>query len=331
MIDEKVLNSEFGIKKAGAGNLTGSIGIDDQLKETFLAQTKERLSHNILAKKQVSPLLLTKKTFENSLGDIYLFLNDVDYCRDCKGSLKNCLKRTPGYFQDPFYDSDIDQIMFRLVPCKYLRRKNQVISLIVPSGGMGTYIYDKAYAFFNYINDEANRKRLMDSTIAVRDIINLSRNFKTADNNTGLSFFSFNDHSHSETVLTFACFAFANKGFSSGYINLSETFDLLSSKDYDERQIGINRIEKAKNCQSLCFENFDLLQKKYGKQLFIEYLLPLLESRTGNGKINFFSMTQDKSPEAYVHYLFYGLDQMSLAQDYAKKLSKNFVIKDLSL
>jgi hypothetical protein len=306
-------------------------GLTPEAKRQFQESLQARLAKDIRAQSLLNPLLKSDQTFDRSLGDIYLFLEDRKICAACPESLSSCPKEAQGYRQTPTYDADKDQIVLVPQPCPYLKEKIKRIANIWPAVSQSYAVYNDASRFLLTLRERKNRDQLADSAKALKAILSLQSGWDKKAVQPGLAFYSINGFSLSHSLLATVTLLFASSGVKVGFLSMPMLFNDLSDFSYESQQLARNMLAEAAQLPVLCLDDFTLPTRKMPQDALIKDLLPFIRSRNCPGKLTFFSMSQDKTPVTIASTLYRGLDQQGLVLEAFRDIAKKLTIKDLPL
>lgn len=327
------MKSKDDISNLKVNSLLDEVGFElaPESKERLIADIESALKLDIKSKKKIKDLLKTKDTFDNSLGNIYNFISDVQICASCPHQLKKCPKKQKGFYYNPEYDKSRDLIVLTNQPCQLKAKKDEILQNIYPSdcGSENIYI-DGTSLYERLVGIEGFTDTYKDLTSCISNVFNDVESFDKTKIMKGRAFFSLNSSSLSYSLLELTAYLYAQASYKCSFVDLPKLFMSVDSKNYDTREFYQANYNYILNVPVLIGANFDNLPH-YGSEFNTKYIFHFLKKRLEKGKITYFSLTTSQSLFSYVSYLFSHCDVKAEAVDTIGKLVERLTIRDLPL
>ncbi|MFA6861562.1 MAG: hypothetical protein WCR56_04205 [Bacilli bacterium] len=307
------------------------IGLTPEQKNHLMSSIDSLLKTDPLNAKKINDCLETDKTYDNSLGNIYFFLDDNLYCKNCKGQLSLCPKKAKGYYLVPEYDKYRDMILLSNQPCKLKKEEIKFLNSISPTYLNPKTIVDQSLDLYKKVTDFTSfAVKYHDTVDGVRRIGSKVLGFKEKDYNQGLVFYSINSKDISKRLLMMTAFLFAKTGKQVSYLIFSDLVKGLSNRIYNLSLPYQNDFYKALNVPVLILEGIDDLPR-YGltNSFRTEYLMTLFRKRNQKGLITFASVNEKRDLENLNYTLFSGLDCQAESKKIFASLFDSYINKDL--
>lgn len=324
------MNDKLEVKKLFTDFVTPQV--DEKSKKDFHDKVEKMLNYSFRCKSKISPLLKNEQVFDNSLGDIYLYIKDDDICSLCTKGFSSCPKDSKGYRLSPRFDEDLNAIVCDNVPCEYLKKKDKTMDNIFPRDKSYETIYYQSSLLLKQIRNRENPNQLKDCESLVSSVLSIYGNFQKKIAAKGLAFYSNNSTILSTRMLMFSCYLFASKGIRCSYVLLHELFKCFNDKDYQVKEIAQRDFRILMDVPVLFLENINLFERRFYPQQFLsQYFYPLIKKRCEKGKLTFASLSQDRSLDALANSWFYQMDEQSDVREMMNALFDRKRIKDIPL
>ena len=306
------------------------VEFDEKKKLALEESIQAFLKDDVLALKTIKPLLITGKTFENSLGELYSYQMDRNECLSCQKKLLSCPKKDrKGYVLVPYYEKEADRIRLTPQPCIHLNEMNHVLERIKPCDCSHTSLVVDANSLLDSLLKGDNIKKQQGLSSVFLSALNIAKKNEKAGK--GIMFSTVNGGSDlSSSLLRLLGYVYAKSEFSVAYINAPKFFSNLFSS-YDNLSFPtIKELPLLMKADVLLLENLDKIVYLNDEKLD-KYLFPLLRERKKEGKINYASLEKPKGINTIIYSnrrVLHGKDELySLLSD----LFDEKVIQDLDL
>ncbi len=307
-----------------------TFSLSDESRDELVDGIEKDSLGDVKGLSKIRKLCQTDKTKENSLGDIYLYLEDRKICLECQGKLSLCPKKRPGYVLTPVYDKSLDQIRTEVLPCVYQKEIDKALSNIRPADIKRGIIYNNCQLLLDTLKKGDNLLKMKDTAKALMMTKDAINSFSKDKSNKGIVFFSKQSPEISNRLLCLTAFTGGKKGLKTSYIKADDLFLSLLDRDYYLKEKALADYDTAKNSQCLILENIEKLPR-FDFSVFDDYLLPLLKSRLEKGRITFFSLETPHTLSSTVGSYFSKSANKNEAMEISEKLAAEIKIKDLIL
>lgn len=307
-----------------------------QLSEEDTAALREKvklmLSENIRGKSQIDRLLKTDKTFDNSLGNIYLYLVDSKTCDTlCPKKLLACPKERVGYSFEPYYDKDRDEILLDTYPCPYQAEKEATLHRLYPCDVKKEKIYHDYNSLLSLLREKENLSKMKDLAYLFVQANKIASSFSSEKTYAGKALYSINSENLAQDSLDVIAYIFAKSGKRVSYIDMEKLFSSFNDRDYTTRDLAEQDLERIKDVPVLLMARFDSYPRYLTTEFTESHLAPLLKARSEKGKITYLSLTSDKEPSSLVGRWLKNSRLIREAQQEAEELFPLYTIKDFDL
>ena len=317
---------EPGVKRVGHA----TVEMDSKNLESLEESIRDFLKDDIYAFSKVKSYLKTENTLSQSLGDLYSYQQDRKLCLSCGKKLLSCPKKDKkGYQLEPYYVKEDDRIRFQYVACPYLVDMNRVLERISPCDCGTTTLVEDANSLLESLFKGDNIKKqqgLASVFLSVMNDINKKEKMKS-----GLSFSTVNaTEKLSSSLLRLIAYLYARNGYRVSYIKTDAYFKQLFSNNPELSYVASKEIILLKKANVVLFEKFDEIPYLDDERVK-KFLLPLIEERTKEGKLNFASLVKPKPLSS----ITYRNTHLTFTKEDLKKgidsLFRLVVIQDLDL
>ena len=315
-------NGEMPKKVSDTSVGRGEIEIPEQDVQRLSNEVESRLSRDLRSSARIHALMKTENTFRNSLGDLYEYLQDLDECQQCGGTLSTCAKRRTGYRLVPTYDEDRDQVRLLSQPCPLQLELEESLSHIDPWMMAGGEIYRHALALQDLVHDEPDRR---DVVQAFRHVLKVFDDFRHGLPIRGFLFTSLKPTSYPLDLLAFSCYLFARQKISCSFVSLSFLADVTSA-NYDTRRLALLDHQAICRVPALFLMDVDVLPNTFRPEVATA-LEQLIDSRRAEGKVTFATSTQRK-PSSALRLALRGRDGASSRADALEEMMTPIVLRD---
>lgn len=282
------MSDNFSIHKI---SFNKKIELDPESSNRFETQVRELLKKYPLANRAIKDLLKTEKTFNNSLGYIYEFLEDYAICNSCENKLNLCPKKRVGFKYEPYYDEYQDIIRLNVTPCVHLKSVESILRNIDQSYENKNLIYKEGILFAKRLREYSDKSTLLTAFKRFVKDLNALKENKTIK---GQALFFINGEKIEQSFSYFLVYYAASLGIKSSLITFVDFLKDLNSEKFEDQNYMKRYVEHLKLCPFIIFENIDCFSTISDKTM-INHLIPLFQYRKNKGLLTYCTLSTSSS------------------------------------